>query len=74
MESTAAKTKDILIIIATVINILLCAGAIFGGMNWIAEVNTKLAVVTEHQKWSIQKIEEMKKWETDHDLDHARRK
>jgi hypothetical protein len=43
---TRTRFKDNLIIIATSLNIVLAAGAIFGGMNWIARVNNNMETLT----------------------------
>jgi hypothetical protein len=62
------KLRDTLGIIAACLTILLNAGVIFGGMQWIANVNTQLATIGNNQKWVLTKIEEITKWEHEHEL------
>jgi hypothetical protein len=65
------KLKDMLIIVATIVTILLNTGVVFGGMKWITEVNSQLAVLSRNQGWVLSKIEEITKWEHEHELNQT---
>lgn len=66
-----AKLKDMLIIIATSITILLNMGVVFGGMNWVTEVNSQLAIISKNQTWVLSQIADITRWQHEHELIQA---
>lgn len=67
MTDSRTRLKDNLIIVATVINIVLAIGVIFGGMKWITEIDSSVRVLQDGQKINADSIKELQKWKSDVD-------
>lgn len=67
-EEKRSKAKDVLIIIATSLNIILSGGAILGLMKWISEVNSTIAVLQYNQKQTAEVIKSIQEWQEDSKL------
>ena len=61
--------KDTAVIVTLTLNIMFLLGTVFGGMNWVTQVNSNLAIIQSRQEFVLKAIKDIQ----DHDEQTIRR-
>jgi hypothetical protein len=69
--ATKGGWKDTAIIVTLTLNIMALFAIVFGGMNWVTQVNANMAIISSRQEMVLKTIKEIQEFDLELVKRHA---